>query len=84
MRVFLDTNVLVAAFVTHGLCEDIFRCPFTWGVAPLPHCLGARLGGQEVCLSPDPGGQTAIVIGRGGVGWRLRLTQSMELEIYCP
>ena len=25
MRVFLDTNVLVAAFVTHGLCEDIFR-----------------------------------------------------------
>jgi putative PIN family toxin of toxin-antitoxin system len=25
MRVFLDTNVLVAAFATHGLCEDIFR-----------------------------------------------------------
>ena len=25
MRVFLDTNVLVAAYATHGLCEDIFR-----------------------------------------------------------
>ena len=25
MRVFLDTNVLVAAFATRGLCEDVFR-----------------------------------------------------------
>lgn len=25
MRVFLDTNVLVAAFATRGLCADIFR-----------------------------------------------------------
>ena len=25
MRVFLDTNVLVAAFATRGLCEDLFR-----------------------------------------------------------
>ena len=25
MRVFLDTNVLVAAYATHGLCEDVFR-----------------------------------------------------------
>ncbi len=23
MRVFLDTNVLVAAFATRGLCEDV-------------------------------------------------------------
>jgi putative PIN family toxin of toxin-antitoxin system len=25
MRVVLDTNVLVAAFATRGLCEDVFR-----------------------------------------------------------
>ena len=25
MRVFLDTNVLVAAFAARGLCEDLFR-----------------------------------------------------------
>lgn len=25
MRVLLDTNVLVAAFATRGLCEDVFR-----------------------------------------------------------
>ena len=25
MKVFLDTNVLVSAFVTRGLCADIFR-----------------------------------------------------------
>ena len=25
MRVFLDTNVLVAAFATRGLCADLFR-----------------------------------------------------------
>ena len=25
MRVFLDTNVLVAAYATRGLCEDVFR-----------------------------------------------------------
>ena len=25
MRVFLDTNVLVAAFATKGLCADVFR-----------------------------------------------------------
>ena len=25
MRVFLDTNVLVSAFITRGLCSDIFR-----------------------------------------------------------
>lgn len=25
MRVFLDTNVLVAAFATRGLCEDLLR-----------------------------------------------------------
>ena len=25
MRVFLDTNVLVAAFATRGLCADVFR-----------------------------------------------------------
>ena len=26
MKVFLDTNVLVSAFATRGLCEDVFRC----------------------------------------------------------
>ena len=25
MRVFLDTNVIVAAFATRGLCADVFR-----------------------------------------------------------
>lgn len=25
MRVFLDTNVLIAAFATRGLCADVFR-----------------------------------------------------------
>ena len=25
MRVFLDTNVLIAAFTTRGLCEDVLR-----------------------------------------------------------
>jgi predicted nucleic acid-binding protein len=25
VRVFLDTNVLVAAFATRGLCADVFR-----------------------------------------------------------
>ena len=25
MRVFLDTNMLVAAFATRGLCEDVLR-----------------------------------------------------------
>lgn len=25
MRVFLDTNVLVSALVTRGLCEDVLR-----------------------------------------------------------
>ena len=25
MRVFLDTNILVSAFITRGLCSDIFR-----------------------------------------------------------
>lgn len=25
MRVFLDTNVLVSAFITRGLCSDVFR-----------------------------------------------------------
>ena len=25
MRVFLDTNVLVSAFATRGLCADVFR-----------------------------------------------------------
>lgn len=25
MKVFLDTNVLVAAFATRGLCSDVFR-----------------------------------------------------------
>lgn len=25
MRVFLDTNILVAAFATRGLCADVFR-----------------------------------------------------------
>ncbi|HEY3125273.1 MAG TPA: putative toxin-antitoxin system toxin component, PIN family [Thermoanaerobaculia bacterium] len=25
MRIFLDTNVLVAAFATRGLCADVFR-----------------------------------------------------------
>ncbi|MEO7986369.1 MAG: VapC toxin family PIN domain ribonuclease [Gemmatimonadales bacterium] len=25
MKVFLDTNVLVSAFATRGLCEDVFR-----------------------------------------------------------
>lgn len=25
MRVFLDTNVLISAFTTRGLCEDLFR-----------------------------------------------------------
>jgi len=25
MRVFLDTNVLIAAFATRGLCEDVLR-----------------------------------------------------------
>lgn len=29
MRVFLDTNVLVAAFATRGLCEDVFRVVLT-------------------------------------------------------
>ena len=26
MKAFLDTNVLVSAFATRGLCEDVFRC----------------------------------------------------------
>ena len=26
MRVFLDTNVLVSAFATRGLCADLFSC----------------------------------------------------------
>ena len=26
MRVFLDTNVLAAAFTTRGLCADVVRC----------------------------------------------------------
>ena len=26
MRVFLDTNVLTAAFTTRGLCADVVRC----------------------------------------------------------
>ena len=25
MKVFLDTNVLISAFITRGLCSDIFR-----------------------------------------------------------
>ena len=25
MRIFLDTNVLISAFTTRGLCEDVFR-----------------------------------------------------------
>jgi putative PIN family toxin of toxin-antitoxin system len=25
LRVFLDTNVLISAFITRGLCADIFR-----------------------------------------------------------
>ena len=25
MRVLLDTNVLVAAFATHGVCQDVFQ-----------------------------------------------------------
>lgn len=29
MRVFLDTNVLVAAFATRGLCADVFRLAAT-------------------------------------------------------
>jgi putative PIN family toxin of toxin-antitoxin system len=29
MRVFLDTNVLVAAFAARGLCEDVFRAVLT-------------------------------------------------------
>lgn len=29
MKVFLDTNVLVSAFATRGLCEDVFRYVLT-------------------------------------------------------
>ncbi len=29
MRIFLDTNVLVAAFATRGLCADVFRLAAT-------------------------------------------------------
>lgn len=29
MKVFLDTNVLVAAFATRGLCADVFRLAAT-------------------------------------------------------
>lgn len=29
MRVFLDTNVLVSAFATRGLCEDVLRLVLT-------------------------------------------------------
>ena len=29
MKVFLDTNVLVSAFTTRGLCEDVFRYVLT-------------------------------------------------------
>ena len=29
MRVFLDTNVLAAAFTTRGLCADVLRCVLT-------------------------------------------------------
>ena len=29
MRVFLDTNVLIAAFATRGLCADVFRLAAT-------------------------------------------------------
>ena len=29
MKVFLDTNVLVAAFASRGLCEDLFRTVLT-------------------------------------------------------
>jgi putative PIN family toxin of toxin-antitoxin system len=29
MKVFLDTNVLVAAFATRGLCEDVLRTVLT-------------------------------------------------------
>lgn len=29
MRVFLDTNVLVAAFATRGLCADVLRAVLT-------------------------------------------------------
>ena len=29
MKVFLDTNVLVAAFATRGLCEDVVRVVLT-------------------------------------------------------
>jgi putative PIN family toxin of toxin-antitoxin system len=29
MKVFLDTNVLVAAFATRGICEDVLRTTLT-------------------------------------------------------
>ncbi|HEX6018376.1 MAG TPA: putative toxin-antitoxin system toxin component, PIN family [Burkholderiaceae bacterium] len=29
MRVFIDTNVLIAAFATRGLCADVFRLAAT-------------------------------------------------------
>jgi len=41
MRVFLDTNVLVAAYATHGLCEDVFR------VILAEHELGGRIRNED-------------------------------------
>jgi putative PIN family toxin of toxin-antitoxin system len=38
MRVFFDTNVLVAAFIAHGACAELFE-----------HCLSEH----RICLSPE-------------------------------
>ena len=58
MRVFLDTNVLVAAFVTRGLCRDLLAEIIRWHelllskpvVAEARRVLPAKLGLSEALV----------------------------------
>ena len=58
MRVFLDTNVLVAAFVTRGLCRDLLAETIRWHelllgppvVAEARRVLPAKLGLSEALV----------------------------------
>ncbi len=62
MRVLLDTNVLVAAFATRGLCQDLFRTV----IADHVLLVGStnleelrRVLGQKLRMQPDRIGEVA-------------------------
>jgi predicted nucleic acid-binding protein len=62
VRVVLDTNVLLAAIATHGLCQALVTLVFRDHVVMLSeHILGGAIAGSEAVLVT--GDQELLVLG---------------------